>query len=69
MTAFFGHASPRRGNAGERMWSLEFSETEAEQRDLVVMMVCGGAYVLALVMYTLMFDASLIGYFDGAVSA
>ena len=52
------------------MWSLEFSETEAEQRDLVVMMVCGGAYVLALVLYTLMFDAtSLIGYFDGAVSA
>ena len=51
------------------MWSLEFSETEAEQRDLVVLMVCGGAYVLALVMYTLMFDASLIGYFDGAVSA
>ena len=47
------------------MWSLEFSETEAEQRDLVVLMVCGGAYVLA----TLMFDASLIGYFDGAVSA
>ena len=30
---------------------------------------CGGAYVLALVLYTLMFDASLIGYFDGAVSA
>ena len=51
------------------MWSLEVSETEAEQRDLVVMMVCGGAYVLALVMYTLMVDASLIGYFDGAVSA
>ena len=34
-----------------------------------LVMVCGGAYVLALVMYTLMFDASLIGYFDGAVSA
>jgi hypothetical protein len=65
---FFFHGSPPLFNA-ERMWSLEFSETEAEQRDLVVLMVCGGAYVLALVMYTLMFDASLIGYFDGAVSA
>ena len=44
---FFFHGSPPLFNA-ERMWSLEFSETEAEQRDLVVLMVCGGAYVLTV---------------------
>ena len=51
------------------MWHIELTAAEAEQLDTVCLILCGGAYVLALTLYTLMFDASLIGYFDGAVSA